>query len=146
MRKTPSFKNLKPSSEKATRAAVGSSKKKDTKPEVLLRKALWSSGLRYRKNKMDLPGIPDIVFTRAKLAIFVDGDFWHGKNWQIRKHKLEKGHNGAYWISKIERNMERDNERNQQLIQNGWTVIRIWESDIYSKLSEVLSEIKKIVE
>lgn len=105
-------------------------KSKDTKIEVLLRKALWKKGIKYRKNCRDIPGKPDIVITKHKIAIFCDGEFFHGKDWEVLKPKLEKGDNGAYWVSKISRNRERDDEVNKQLLFQGWTVIRFWGSDI----------------
>lgn len=81
---------------------------KDTSIEVTLRKALWKKGYRYRKNYKKLPGRPDIALTKYKIAIFCDGEFFHGKDWEVLKPKLEKGKNPNYWIPKIERNMERD--------------------------------------
>lgn len=105
-------------------------KSKDTKIEVLLRKALWKKGIKYRKNCKDLPGRPDIVITKYKIAIFCDGEFFHGKDWEVQRPRLEKGDNGAYWVNKISRNRERDDEVNKQLLFQGWTVIRFWGSDI----------------
>lgn len=98
--------------------------------EVLLRTKLWHRGLRYRKNVSSLPGKPDIVFTRAKVAIFCDGDFWHGRGWAAQKQKLSTGHNSAYWIQKIGRNIERDKEITLKLEKDGWVVLRFWETDI----------------
>ena len=102
---------------------------KDTKPEVMLRKALWQHGIRYRKNYNKLPGSPDIVLTRQKIAIFVDGDFWHA-----RYHKdcpgEQIGSNQEYWKKKLTRNVERDAEVNDELTEMGWLVLRFWESDI----------------
>ena len=80
---------------------------KDTKIEVILRKALWNKGYRYRKNYKILPGSPDIVLTKYKIAIFCDGEFFHGKDWDTLKQRLEKSNNSEYWISKISRNKER---------------------------------------
>src|SRR5688572_21355404 len=76
---------------------------KETDPEVRLRKALWAIGIRYRKNVAKLPGKPDIVINKSKLVIFIDGEFWHGFNWSIKKKKIKA--NRKYWIAKIERNM-----------------------------------------
>ncbi len=103
---------------------------KDTKIEILLRKALWEKGIRYRKNYKKLPGKPDIAITKYKIAIFCDGEFFHGKDWEVLKPRLEKGNNSAFWISKISRNRERDDEVNKQLLFQGWTVIRFWGTDI----------------
>ena len=73
-------------------------KNKDTKIEVILRKALWKKGYRYRKNVKDIPGHPDIVLTKYKIAIFCDSEFFHGKDWEVLKPRLEKGDNGQFWI------------------------------------------------
>ena len=129
-RKAPSYRHLKPASPKASKAARGSSRKKDTKPEVALRKILWARGCRYRKDVASLPGRPDIVFPGAKVTVFCDGDFWHGRDWRHRRRKLLRGHNPEYWIAKIKRNMDRDRRNNRKLEQAGWCVLRFWETDI----------------
>lgn len=106
---------------------------KDTRPELLLRKELWKRGLRYRVNPTNLIGKPDIVFTRAKVAVFCDGDFWHGHNWAIRNYgdfDSELKRYSPYWAEKITRNVERDKVVTAALISQGWRVIRLWESDI----------------
>ncbi len=131
MRRTaPSYRGLHSASDRASAAARGASRKADTKHERLLRSELWRAGCRFRKNVKHLPGKPDIAFTRAKLVVFCDGDFWHGRDWEARKAKLERGSNPDYWVRKIERNMERDSESTRLLLDAGWTVIRVWESDI----------------
>lgn len=99
---------------------------KDTKIEVMLRKALWNKGYRYRKNDKMLPGSPDIVLTKYKIAIFCDGEFFHGKDWEVLKPRLEKSNNSEFWISKISGNRERDDVVNKRLLFEGWTVIRFW--------------------
>ena len=108
-------------------------KSHDTKPEILLRKALWHRGMRYRKNWRALPGTPDIALTRRKIAIFVDGDFWHA-----RGHEDNPGEQiasrQAYWKKKLTRNVERDKDVNEALTQLGCLVLRFWESDINSDL------------
>ena len=112
----------------------------DTKPEILLRKALWHRGIRYRKNWRKLTGCPDIVLTRQKIAIFVDGDFWHARGYQDRPgSQIET--NQSYWQKKLARNVERDREVNDQLTEHGWLVLRFWESDIKKDLDSVLAEI-----
>ena len=112
----------------------------DTKPEILLRKALWHRGIRYRKNWRKLTGCPDIVLTRQKIAIFVDGDFWHARGYQDRPgSQIET--NQSYWQKKLARNVERDREVNAQLTEQGWLVLRFWESDIKKDLDSVLAEI-----
>ena len=110
-------------------------KSHDTKPEILLRKALWHRGMRYRKNWRALPGTPDIALTRRKIAIFVDGDFWHA-----RGHEDNPGEQiasrQAYWKKKLTRNVERDKDVNEALTQLGWLVLRFWESDTSSDIVE----------
>lgn len=135
---SPSYDDFEPSSEQAseTLSQVGS---EDTEPELLLRKTLWARGLRYRLHRDDLPGSPDIVFPTEKVAVFCDGDFWHGRNWEERKEKLRKGSNPDYWIPKIHSNMERDRRQTKELEQMGWTVIRLWESEIKNAPSEAAS-------
>jgi DNA mismatch endonuclease (patch repair protein) len=87
-------------------------------------------GMRYRKNVYSLPGKPDIVFYGSRVAVFCDGDFWHGRHWSELESKLLKGWNGRYWVAKIAGNRERDKRNTAELESNGWHVIRIWESDI----------------
>ena len=117
-------------------------KSTNTKPERLLRLALWHSGIRYRKNWRRLPGSPDIAITKYKIAIFVDGDFWHA-----RGHKQAPGEqvatNNDFWQKKLFRNVERDKEVNDQLTQSGWLVLRFWESDIKKNIDGVITEIMK---
>lgn len=105
-------------------------KANDTRIEVLLRKALWQKGFRYRKNYKELPGTPDIVLTQYKIAIFCDGEFFHGKDWEVLKPRLEKSNNSEFWISKISKNREHDDVVNKKLLFMGWTVIRFWGNDI----------------
>lgn len=112
---------------------MGKIKSVNTKPEILLRKALWAKGYRYRVHPKSIPGKPDILITKYKLAIFVDGEFWHGHDWQEKKKKFKT--NSAFWIPKIERNMQRDEEVTQQLEELGWTVIRLWQHHIEKNLS-----------
>jgi DNA mismatch endonuclease, patch repair protein len=107
-------------------------KGKNTKPEVLLRKELWKRGYRYRTNVKELPGKPDIVISKFKLVIFVDGEFWHGHQWDEKKEKIKS--NRGFWIPKIERNIQRDDEVNEQLDELGWTVLRFWEHKIIKDL------------
>lgn len=120
-------------------------KAKDTKIEVLLRKALWHKGYRYRKNLKSLPGKPDIALTKYKIAIFCDGEFFHGKDWEVLKPRLEKSNNSEFWISKISRNRERDDEVNKKLLFEGWTVIRFWGNDIKKNLDECVRVIDETV-
>ncbi|MGM9926519.1 MAG: very short patch repair endonuclease [Bacillus sp. (in: firmicutes)] len=120
-------------------------KSKDTKIEVLLRRELWRRGYRYRKNYSGLPGKPDIVFTKYKIAIFCDSEFFHGKDWEVLKPRLEKGNNSDYWLKKISRNRERDDEINKQLLFQGWTVIRFWGKDILKNLDECVKVVEETI-
>lgn len=120
-------------------------KSKDTKIEIALRKALWNKGYRYRKNYCLLPGKPDIVLTKYKIAIFCDSEFFHGKDWEVLKPKLEKGKNPDYWIPKIERNMERDREKDQELLFAGWTVVHFWGKEILKNTDECVKVIDEII-
>ena len=131
-----------------THKIMSAVKSKDTEPELMLRKALWHTGLRYRKNYKQLPGKPDVVFLRKKVAIFCDGDFWHGHNWAIRGLKsLDEELNGYsdFWRTKILKNIERDEKNNRLLMEMGWTVIRFWESEIRSKLDECVQRVVDII-
>ena len=114
----------------------------DTKPEILLRKALWKKGLRYRKNYATLPGKPDIVLTRQKIAIFVDGDFWHARGHQDNPGE-QVATNKEFWQKKLARNVERDKEVNDELTEAGWLVLRFWESDIKKDLSGCIRQIEE---
>lgn len=118
---------------------------KDTSIEIILRRALWRNGYRYRKNCTNLPGKPDIALTKYKIAIFCDGEFFHGKDWEILKPRLQKGKNPDYWISKIERNMERDKEKDKELLFLGWTVIHFWGKDIAKKPDECIKVIEETI-
>ena len=120
-------------------------KSKDTEIEVLLRKALWKKGYRFRKNYSKLPGKPDIAFTKYKIAIFCDGEFFHGKDWEILKPRLEKGKNPDYWVKKIERNIQRDEEKDQQLNFMGWTVIHFWGKDILKDTEQCVRVIEETI-
>ena len=120
-------------------------KSKDTSIELALRKALWEKGYRYRKNYATLPGKPDIALTKYKIAIFCDSEFFHGKDWEVLKPRLEKGNNSEYWLKKISRNMERDDEINKQLLFHGWKVIRFWGKDIKKKLPECIQVIEETI-
>ena len=118
---------------------------KDTSIELLLRKALWHKGYRYRKNYKDLPGSPDIVLTKYKIAIFCDSEFFHGKDWEILKLRLEKGKNPGFWIKKIERNRNRDYENDKKLLFLGYTVLHLWGQDISKHTDECLQAIEETI-
>ena len=118
-------------------------KSKDSQIELLLRKELWSRGLRYRKNVNRIYGKPDIVFIGKKVAVFCDSEFWHGYNWEERKKDF-KSHQ-EFWIPKIERNMERDAEVTAFLESEGWTVIRFWGNEIKKNTAQCADIIEKAV-
>lgn len=116
-------------------------KNKDSKIEILLRKALWSRGIHYRKNVTSIIGKPDIAFKGLKIAVFCDSEFWHGYNWEERQHDFKS--NQEFWIPKIERNMERDREVTERLETDGWIVIRFWGKEIQKspdKCAEIIEE------
>ena len=121
---------------------------KDTKPELVLRKILWRKGHRYRKNYKELPGSPDIVFLKKKIAIFIDGDFWHGNNWRIRGLKNREDEfaddKREYWIDKINKNIKRDNQNNNDLIDMGYEVLRFWESNVMKNIDDVILKIEDL--
>ena len=118
---------------------------KDTSIELLLRKALWLKGYRYRKNYKVLPGSPDIVLTKYKIAIFCDSEFFHGKDWDSLKTRLEKGKNPEFWINKIERNRNRDYENDKKLLFLGYTVIHFWGQDIIKHTDECIQAIEESI-
>lgn len=120
-------------------------KGRDTRIEVIFRKALWQKGYRYRKNDKKLPGHPDIVLTRYKIAIFCDGEFFHGKDWDSLKVRLENSNNSQFWIDKISRNRQRDQEINRRLLFEGWTVLRFWGQDIKKHTEECVRVVEEAI-
>lgn len=123
---------------------------RDTKPEIRLRRALWQRGLRYftshgysRLTKTRLPGSPDILFPSARLAVFVDGCFWHG----CPIHYTAPDSNSEFWRRKLQQNRDRDRRVTEQLETQGWTVLRVWEHDVQGDgLVEVVDSIQLLVE
>lgn len=113
--------------------------------EKILMRALWNLGMRYRKNRRDIPGTPDISFQKAKVAVFCDSEFWHGKNWYLLKRQLQKGPKPEYWIPKIKKNRERDREVNRQLRGSGWIVLRFWGKEIKEHPDECAKMIQAAV-
>lgn len=107
--------------------------------ELAVRKFLWHLGVRYRVNDPRLPGKPDIVITKAKLIIFIDGGFWHGHNWRLNKSRLKT--NRDYWIPKIEANIQRDQITNARLQDSGWTVLRFWEHEVKKEFGNCIYKI-----
>lgn len=116
-------------------------KNKDSQIEILLRKELWSRGIRYRKNSNKIFGKPDIVFIGKKIAVFCDSEFWHGYNWEERKKDF-KSHQ-EFWIPKIERNIERDQEVTKKLEAEGWIVLRFWGNQIKKNVTQCADIIEK---
>lgn len=110
---------------------------KHTKPELRLRKALWSTGMRYRLHKR-LPGRPDVVFPGAHVAVFVDGCFWH----DCAAHGARPKANAEFWRMKIEANAKRDRLVSERLRALGWTVLRFWEHEVNENLDEVVLQIR----
>lgn len=118
---------------------------KDTSIEVILREALWHRGYRYRKNYRKIPGTPDIALTKYRIAIFCDSEFWHGKDWENLKKKLEKGNNPDFWVKKIERNIQRDAEVDGKLKNDDWTVFHFWEKDIEKNTDDCVEKIEEAI-
>lgn len=119
-------------------------KNKDSVIELLLRKALWHKGLRYRKNVKLIFGHPDIAFMKKKVAVFCDSEFWHGFNWEEKKNEIETRR--EFWIKKIERNITRDAEVNEYLVNKGWIVIRFWGQEIKKNTETCADEVMKVLE
>ncbi len=115
----------------------------NTAPELKLRKLIWGLGIRYRINDSSLQGKPDIVIKKHKLAIFVDGEFWHGYNWEEKKQRIKS--NREYWIPKIEKNMVRDSDNTQSLEYQGYTVLRFWEHEIKKNTGACLNKILNVI-
>lgn len=117
-------------------------KNKGTKDEVLLAKKLWHIGLRYRKNDNSVFGKPDLTFKRYKIAIFIDSEFFHGKDWETEKYKIKS--NREFWWPKIERNITRDIIVNQVLENAGWKVIRFWSKSMRKDINACVETIMHI--
>lgn len=117
-------------------------RRRDTRPELLLRRALWAAGLRgYRTDDRRLPGRPDLAWTGRRVAVFVDGAFWHGHPSQYKP-----GRHGAYWDDKIRRNVERDRAADAALAELGWTVVRLWDFDVRRNLADSVETIVEALE
>ncbi|MBP8982599.1 MAG: very short patch repair endonuclease [Bacteroidales bacterium] len=126
------------------RKAMQAVKSKDTLLELRLRKKLWEKGYRYRKNYKGLPGTPDIVLTKCKIAIFCDSEFWHGYNWAEEKKHIHT--NKEFWTRKIERNIERDREVTKELESQGWIVLRFWGREIQKNLDGCIRRIEEAIQ
>jgi DNA mismatch endonuclease, patch repair protein len=127
-----------PSQRSKNMAAIKST---GTKSEIRLAKTLWHLGYRYRKNNKTVFGKPDLTFKKHKIAIFIDSEFFHGKDWETEKHRIKS--NLEFWHKKIERNMERDKEVNHYLQQHGWTILRFWSRDIQKNLNNCITVIQQ---
>jgi DNA mismatch endonuclease, patch repair protein len=139
-----SFRGLRPSTPAASRTGRGNRRSR-TKPEVLLCAALRQVGLRPRSNDRSLPGCPDFTFRAEKVAVFCDGDFWHGRNWRRRRVKLSQGANAGYWVAKISGNRARDRRLVLSLRHRGWQVVRVWESDVLADALKIARRIAALV-
>ena len=125
--------------DKKTRSAIMSRiRSKNTSLEVEFRKLLWKNGLGHYRIHYNLPGKPDIVYVSKKIAVFIDGDFWHGYNWK----KLGKVPPRKYWWKKINKNIERAKKYNRQLRKEGWTVLRFWEHEIKKDSQKCVDQVK----
>jgi DNA mismatch endonuclease, patch repair protein len=126
--------------------AMRAVRSENTSPELELRKALWARGYRYRLHRKSLPGKPDLVFPSHRVALFIDGDYWHGRQWKKRgfdslEAQLSRVNNSEYWIKKINGNIARDKANNRKLRSLGWVVVRIWESDLKKSREKVVNNI-----
>lgn len=119
---------------------MSSVRSKDTRPERIIRSKLHNKGLRFRKHRTDLPGKPDAAFIKEKIAIFIDGDFWHGYNFKEWKNELPD-----FWKNKITKNIERDIKNRKELIQMGWRVLQLWEHDVESKPDKIVDDIYQCI-
>ena len=138
------FIGLRPASPRATAAARGASLKRDTRPEIALRRAVFALGLRYRVAADGLPGRPDLVFHHPRIIVFCDGDFWHGHDWDNKKAAIKS--NRGYWLPKIERNIQRDREVDELLAQANWKVLRIWEHEVKKDFGAAFYRVLRFIE
>lgn len=125
------------------RRCMQANRSRDTKPEQMLARELWRRGYRYRRNVRGVPGSPDICFKSKKVAVFVDGDFWHGNNWEVQKHRIKS--NRDFWYAKIERNQARDQRVNQRLAIMGWEVLRFWETEVCKHLGHCADQVEEVL-
>ena len=125
------------------RKCMRANKSIGTKPELLLAKAMWRLGLRYRKNSKTVFGKPDFSFKKYKVAVFVDGEFWHGKDWERRKNDIKS--NREFWLEKIEHNIRRDAEVTGRLKAEGWTVLRFWGRELAKNPDAAAEKIQRVI-
>ena len=143
-RKSPSYRGFTSSSAAQTRAKRAN-RRSNTSPELTLRRELHRIGLRFRLKTDHLTGRPDIIFPKAKVAVFCDGDFWHGRDWESLQSALRRRANPDYWIAKIGYNRRRDSEVTQRLTEAGWRVMRLWEGDILREPAQTALQVKRFV-
>lgn len=136
----PSFSGLSAASP-ATSKAKKANRATGTAPELELLAALRRLGLRFRIHHPAVVGRPDVVFYRTKIAVFCDGDFWHGRHWKRLRPLLERRANAEYWVAKIAANRRRDVQITRELRQSGWNVLRFWEGDVRRNVNRVANEI-----
>ncbi len=122
------------------RKRMQSIKSTASKDEIRLAKALWHLGYRYRKNNRTIFGTPDLTFKKLKIAIFVDSEFFHGKDWENYKYRINS--NKEFWQKKIERNIQRDIEVNNYLESQNWKVLRFWSAEIGKNLEDCIDKIQ----
>lgn len=131
-----------------TRRVMQSNRSTDTRPELILRRELHRRGIRYRLHARDVVGKPDLVVRKLRLAVFVDGDFWHGNRWRLRGlTRLEEDfhRNRDWWVAKIRRNVDRDREVDDRLAGEGWTVLRVWESDVLADVAAAADRVQEAI-
>jgi DNA mismatch endonuclease (patch repair protein) len=141
---TPSYVGFSAASPTASKV-MRANRSEGGRAERLLRGTLWRRGFRYKKHMSSLPGRPDLVFSSARVCVFCDGDFWHGRDWSRLKLQLARRANSAYWLLKIARNIQRDVEQSEQLKTLGWTVLRLWESDILSNCAAAADRVAAVI-
>lgn len=139
------FQGLCSTSQRATAAARGSSRKAGTKCELVLQRALAARECQFLANVAGLLGCPDIAFPHARLVVFCDGDFWHGRDWKERKLKLLAGANANYWVTKIRSNIDRDWRVTRAYLDAGWTVLRFWESEVRKEPDHVAQIVASVL-
>ncbi len=127
---------------KEARSKIMSKIKSTTKLEIYFRKELYKQGLKGYRINYKLPGKPDIVYPKQKLAVFIDGDFWHGFNWKVKGKIPPKG----YWQKKIQKNIDRDKKIVAELESKGWKVIRLWEHEVNKDLQACIDKVKSLLE
>ena len=129
--------------DKTTRKRMSHVHLKRGSSENLLALNLWHEGIRYRRNYKELPGSPDIAITKYKIAIFIDGEFWHGYDWENGKKRLKR--NKEYWTAKIEENMLRDKRNDKLLTEQGWIVVHFWEKLVKKNTDYCVEKVKYFI-